>query len=192
MSGVLRSGCPAAAAGVDVQTLRCYERRGLLPEPQRSPGGHRKYGPDAVTVLRIIRARRLGFTLDEIAELLEVGSQRGPRPGLRARAGAEIAEVAEVAEVDTTIAQLSEIRRSLVDVIAAGCSDLTECSCRPECPIPFTGPAPWGRGQDVRRHRRRRHRSPCPTPAAVLAAHRRSELRRWGRQRACELLHTDR
>jgi MerR family mercuric resistance operon transcriptional regulator len=50
----LRSGEVATAAGVNRQTLRYYERRGLLAEPQRSPGGHRLYPAEAVTVLRVI------------------------------------------------------------------------------------------------------------------------------------------
>ena len=130
----LRSGQLAASAGVTIQTLRYYERRGLLPAPRRSLGGHREYGPDAVTVLRIIKAvQRLGFTLDEIAGLLAVGSHRGPRPGLRERAQDKIAEV------DARIAQLQEVRGALTRVVAAGCSDLAACSCEPECPIPFTG-----------------------------------------------------
>ena len=55
-----------------MQTLRYYERRGLLAEPARSPGGHRLYPVEAVTVLRVIKAaQRLGFTLDEVADLLE-------------------------------------------------------------------------------------------------------------------------
>ncbi|MFG2025006.1 MerR family DNA-binding transcriptional regulator [Streptomyces sp. NPDC048825] len=60
-AGTLRSGQVAEAAGVNPQTLRYYERRGLLPEPQRSNGGHRMYPPHAVTVLRVIKAaQRLG------------------------------------------------------------------------------------------------------------------------------------
>jgi DNA-binding transcriptional MerR regulator len=70
----LRSGQVAAAAGVNVETLRYYERRGLLAEPGRSPGGHRMYPREAVTVLRVIKAaQRLGFTLDEVADLLDWG-----------------------------------------------------------------------------------------------------------------------
>jgi MerR family mercuric resistance operon transcriptional regulator len=134
MSAALRSGQLAAAAGVNLQTVRYYERRGLLPEPQRSLGGHRVYGPEAVTVLRIVKAvQRLGFTLDEIAELLAVGAHRGPRPGLRERAQDKIAEV------DARIVQLQEVRETLAQVVAAGCTDLAACSCMPECPIPFTG-----------------------------------------------------
>lgn len=59
----LRTGELAEAAGVNTQTLRYYERRGLLAEPRRSLGGHRLYPEQAVTVLRVIKAaQRLGFT----------------------------------------------------------------------------------------------------------------------------------
>jgi MerR family transcriptional regulator, mercuric resistance operon regulatory protein len=132
VSTTLRSGQLAEAAGVNVQTLRYYERRGLLPEPRRSLGGHREYGADAVTVLRVIRGlARLGFTLAEIAELIEVGSHRGPRPGLRAAA------TAKLAEVDAKIDHLTQVRTALTAVLTAECSDLSACSCDPACPIPF-------------------------------------------------------
>ncbi|OZM75377.1 MerR family transcriptional regulator [Pseudonocardia sp. MH-G8] len=132
MSRALRSGQLAKAAGVNAQTLRYYERRGLLPEPRRTLGGHREYGPEAVTVLRVIRGlARLGFTLSEISELIEVGAHRGPRPGLRDAAATKLAEV------DAKIADLNQVRASLADVLSAGCSDLAECSCTPGCPIPF-------------------------------------------------------
>jgi MerR family mercuric resistance operon transcriptional regulator len=132
VSRALRSGQLAKAAGVNAQTLRYYERRGLLPEPQRSLGGHREYSPEAVTVLRVIRGlARLGFTLNEISELIEVGSHHGPRPGLRDAA------TAKLAEVDAKIEHLQQVRATLADVLVADCSDLTECSCTPGCPIPF-------------------------------------------------------
>lgn len=64
MNDGLRSGEVAAAAGVNVQTLRYYERRGLLDKPDRTPGGHRLYDTETVQVLRVIKAaQRLGFTL---------------------------------------------------------------------------------------------------------------------------------
>lgn len=129
----MRAGQLAAAAGVNPETLRYYERRGLLPDPERSLGGHRVYGADSLTVLRVIKAaQRLGFTLDETAELLSVGSHRGPRPGLRERAREK------VSEIDAKIAALQAMRDSLEEVIEAGCVDLLECSCVPACPIPFT------------------------------------------------------
>jgi MerR family mercuric resistance operon transcriptional regulator len=55
----LRSSQLAAAAGVNLQTLRYYERRGLLAEPERTLGGHRIYAAEAVTVLKVIKAARL-------------------------------------------------------------------------------------------------------------------------------------
>jgi DNA-binding transcriptional MerR regulator len=135
VSGVgLRSGQVAAATGVNIQTLRYYERRGLLPEPGRTIGGHRGYPPETVTLIGVIKAaQRLGFTLDEIAELLDVGSRRHSGPALRERAEAKLAEV------DTKIAALTAVRGVLTEVLAAGCDSLTDCACRPDCPIPFIG-----------------------------------------------------
>lgn len=61
----------ASRAGVNPQTLRYYERIGLLPDPPRTPAGYRDYQDDAVRVLRFVRrAKELGFQLDEISELL--------------------------------------------------------------------------------------------------------------------------
>ncbi|MFF9810612.1 MerR family transcriptional regulator [Streptomyces coeruleorubidus] len=135
MSTGLRSGQVAEAAGVNVQTLRYYERRGLLAEPERSSGGHRVYSEEAVTVLRIIKAaQRLGFTLEEVAELLEAGRHRHGRPvaGLQDRASAKLAEV------DAKIADLTTIRTALAAAVEAGCDDLTVCASMDCCPIPFT------------------------------------------------------
>jgi DNA-binding transcriptional MerR regulator len=101
----LRSGQVAAAAGVNVETLRYYERRGLLAEPGRSPGGHRMYPREAVTVLRVIKAaQRLGFTLDEVADLLDVGRHRHrSAPGRRARdAGLQERAQAKLVEVEAS------------------------------------------------------------------------------------------
>jgi MerR family transcriptional regulator, mercuric resistance operon regulatory protein len=139
----LRSGEVATAAGVNLQTLRYYERRGLLEEPHRSDGGHRMYPRDAVTTLRVIKAvQRLGFTLDEIADLLEAGRHHhgaGPDAGLRRRA------TAKLAEIDAKIADLQSIRATLTSALEAGCDDLATCASTPGCPLPFTdlagGPA---------------------------------------------------
>ncbi len=134
MSG-LRSSEVAAAAGVNPQTLRYYERRGLLAEPGRSLGGHRLYPPEAVTVLRVIKAaQRLGFTLDEVADLLDAGRHRYGRrsePGLRARAAAKLAEVQ--AKID----DLQVIAGTLRAALDAGCDDLVACAAQACCPIPF-------------------------------------------------------
>lgn len=68
---VMTIGALASRAGVSVQTVRYYERRGLLDEPHRRASGYREYGPSTLHRLRFIRrAQELGFTLSEIAELL--------------------------------------------------------------------------------------------------------------------------
>ena len=75
MSETMTIGRLAKAAGVNVETIRYYQRRGLLVEPRKPPGGHRRY---TSTVLRqvafIRRAQQLGFTLEEIGKLLEICS----------------------------------------------------------------------------------------------------------------------
>ena len=115
----LRSGEVAAAAGVNRETLRYYERRGLLDQPDRSPGGHRLYDEQAVTTLRVIKAaQRLGFSLDEVADLVQVGRRRGRDDGLQVRAREKLVEV------DQRLADLTTIRGNLVAAIDAGCDDL--------------------------------------------------------------------
>jgi DNA-binding transcriptional MerR regulator len=128
----LRAGEVAEAAGVNRETLRYYERRGLLPEPDRSPGGHRLYDKQSVVTLRVIKAaQRLGFTLDEVADLIEVGRRRGRSSGLQARA------VDKLAEVEARLADLSLIKANLEAAIEAGCEDLHQCADSDCCPIPF-------------------------------------------------------
>ncbi|WP_436757378.1 MerR family transcriptional regulator [Streptosporangium sp. V21-05] len=138
----LRTGEVAEAAGVNAQTLRYYHRRGLLEEPPRSNGGHRLYPPETVAVLRAIKmAQRLGFTLGEVAELVEAAGRRhgAGNGGLRKRAGAKLAEV------ERRIADLRLIRESLVQAVDAGCDDLAACSAAPRCPLPFSDPEAGGR-----------------------------------------------
>ncbi|TCC25359.1 MerR family transcriptional regulator [Kribbella speibonae] len=69
----MRTSELAGRAGVHTETLRYYERRGLLAEPPRTLGGHRDYPVSAVELLRFVkRAQELGFTLDEVQELLHL------------------------------------------------------------------------------------------------------------------------
>lgn len=132
MSGGLRAGEVAGAAGVNVETLRYYERRGIIPEPDRSLGGHRLYSQATVTTVRVIKAaQRLGFTLDEVAELLAAGHHHGTVGGLQSRTEAKLAEV------DQKIADLRVIRASLIAARDAGCDDLIECAESAGCPISF-------------------------------------------------------
>jgi MerR family transcriptional regulator, mercuric resistance operon regulatory protein len=105
----------ARAAGVGVETVRYYQRRGLLPEPARPPGAVRRYAPEDVKRLKFIRsAQAAGFTLAEIGELIALDASDD-----RARAR-ELAQ-ARVAAIDGKIAELRQARDSLAG-LASDCA----------------------------------------------------------------------
>ena len=107
----------AKAAGVSVETVRYYQRRGLLPEPARPPGEVRRYGEQDVRRLRFIRsAQAAGFTLNEIGELLALDATDDRA---RARALAQ----ARVAALDARIAELREARDALAGLATACASE---------------------------------------------------------------------
>ena len=91
----MRVGEVASRAGVNVETLRYYERRGLLPAPQREPSGHRRYDEETVRFLRAIKeAQAVGFTLTEIADYLRAARRsHSPSQALRIRMAAKIDEI---------------------------------------------------------------------------------------------------
>lgn len=73
MNGKMTIGRLAGAAGVNVETVRFYQRSGLIDEPARPQAGYRTYGDDDVRRIRFIkRAQHLGFTLEEVASLLKL------------------------------------------------------------------------------------------------------------------------
>lgn len=144
----LRSGQVAQAAGVNRETLRYYERRGLLNAPARTPGGHRLYPAETVTVIRVVKAaQRLGFSLEEVNELLNSGRHRHagqPDAGLAEHAAVKLAEV------EAKITDLSEIADTLRAALQAGCADLVECAGEPQCPLPFAVLADTRKAKNVR------------------------------------------
>jgi len=104
----------ARAAGVNVQTLRYYERRGLLDEPPRRESGYRVYDGSAVQVVRFVkRAQELGFSLDEVEVLLELAGG-GPESCETAQDLARL----RIAELDRRIADLLAMRESLTHLVA--------------------------------------------------------------------------
>lgn len=108
-------GSAARRAGVGIDTIRYYEREGLLPPPQRRASGYRDYGDATIERLRFIRrAKDLGFTLEEIRELLTLSSdrERGVRD-VKRRAEARLAGIEE------RIRELQKVRRGLKQLIAA-------------------------------------------------------------------------
>ncbi len=111
----LTIGRVARAAGVAIDTIRYYEREGLLPAPARRLSGYRDYTPDAVARLRFIRrAKALGFTLPEIRELLALSTdrERGVR-GVRQRAETRLVEI------ERRIRELKRVQRGLKNLIDA-------------------------------------------------------------------------
>jgi DNA-binding transcriptional MerR regulator len=99
----------AERAGVNAQTLRYYERRGLLPEPARSHAGYHSYPPAAVRTVRFVkRAQQLGFTLDDIEGLLHL-ADGGPDSCDATRSMAS----AKITDLDRRISELRAMRDAL-------------------------------------------------------------------------------
>lgn len=114
----------AASANVHVETVRYYQRRGLLPEPPRPQGGVRHYGPAEVGRLQFIRrAQTMGFTLDEIAGLLEV---KGKRACDQTRQMIEH----KLTDVRLRLAELQQLERDLVALVA----ECSRVSAGADCP----------------------------------------------------------
>ena len=121
----LHTGELARQAGVNVETLRFYEREGLLAEPPRRPSGYRAYPPEAVDlVLFIQRAKQLGFSLKEVKELLAL------REVPRATCG-DVVVIAErkVADIDAKISDLRAMRVALTKLLkeCPGSAPIAQC-----------------------------------------------------------------
>ncbi len=123
----LTIGKLAKLTGVNIETIRYYERRGLMPEPPRTPSGYRLYSSYDITRIRFIRqAQGLGFTLNEISELLS----------LRVDPNMSCAEVKartrqKIKEIDAKIGALKEMKKAL-SFLEQRCSGIGPTS---HCPI---------------------------------------------------------
>ncbi len=118
-------GKTARQAGVGVETIRFYERKGLIAAPPRRSSGYRQYPPETVQRLRFIKhAKDLGFSLQEIGELLELRVAPGTTCGhIKRRAETKIADI------DGRIRSLQRMRRALKRLAAAcdGKAPVREC-----------------------------------------------------------------
>lgn len=104
----------AEQAGVNPQTLRYYERRGLLPVPPRTAAGYRTYDEDAVRIVRFVKgAQELGFSLTEIESLLYLAGG-----GPESCAAAQRLTSTKIATLDAKIAALTAMRASLDHLLA--------------------------------------------------------------------------
>lgn len=110
----MRAGALARLADVSTDTLRVYEKKGLLPKPSRSPNGYREYPVEAATRVRVVRqALALGFTLDELVRIFRVRDQGGaPCRDVRALAGAKLTQL------DARLEELTRARERLRAVLA--------------------------------------------------------------------------
>ena len=125
MTTELTIGRLAEEAQVNVQTIRYYERRGLLRDPERTASNYRVYGRDTLRRVRFIkRAQDLGFTLNEIKELLELrASPRSSCEDVRARSQAKIRDI------DEKVRTLEAMRKGLAKLVrtCSGRGPVTDC-----------------------------------------------------------------
>jgi MerR family mercuric resistance operon transcriptional regulator len=120
----LTTGQLAKEAGVNIETIRYYERYGLIPEPPRRESGYRDYTPGYIERIRFIkRAQALGFTLKEISELLSVADGKPACKDIR-----KFAED-KVKDIETRIHDLQQIKMVLNDLIkrCLGKRKISEC-----------------------------------------------------------------
>jgi MerR family mercuric resistance operon transcriptional regulator len=122
----LTVGKLAQAAGVGVETIRFYEKRGLVQQPVRRGSGYRVYNPDDVTRIRFIKnAQALGFTLKEIGDLIKLEQDtRSQCSDLQTRADEK------VRLIDAKIAELSRMRSELMQLSSSCASDQPLSECR--------------------------------------------------------------
>lgn len=111
---LMRAGELARLAGVSADTLRHYERKGLL-KPRRAPNGYREYSPQAVERVRLIRsALAIGFKLDELTRILKT-RETGGAPCQQVRALA----AAKLSELETLVGEITALRDGLREVLQA-------------------------------------------------------------------------
>lgn len=119
-------GAAARQSGVPAKTIRYYESVGLISAAERTAAGYRVYGQHDVETLRFVqRARSLGFSVEDVGNLLALWQDR-------ARSSAEVKALARrrVTDIDRKIAELTEMRATLKDLMRRCHGDQ-----RPDCPI---------------------------------------------------------
>ena len=125
-NGPFNIGQAASQSGVSAKMIRHYESLGLLPTVHRTEAGYRQYGGKEVHTLRFIRrARLLGFSMAEIAELLKLWQNKQ-------RASADVKRIAQahVADLERRIAEMQAMRQTLAELAQCCAGD-----SRPDCPI---------------------------------------------------------
>lgn len=135
MEGSVNIGQAAKASGVSAKMIRHYERVGLFPQAARTDAGYRQYGEKDVHTLRFIRqSRDLGFSIEQIRELLNLWQNRR-RPSRQVKALAE----AHIEELEQKVQELLAMKSTLEHLVRCCHGD-----DRPECPIIDTLADPSG------------------------------------------------
>lgn len=126
MQKTLTIGFLAKAAGVNIETIRYYQRVGLIKEPKKPATGFRQYSAEAIDTVKFVkRAQKLGFSLAEISELLELGDGHCEDVRLRAEHKRHV--------IDQQITDLSALRNTLDELIQSCVSE-----GKTHCPIVAT------------------------------------------------------
>jgi MerR family mercuric resistance operon transcriptional regulator len=122
----LSIGSLSQRSGVNIETIRYYEKIGVMPKPERSAGGYRTYGPEHVKRLHFVRrGRELGFALDELRGLLRLVDGHA-----YTCAQVHALTIEHLKDIRQKIADLKKLERVMLDM-AAGCSR----DQIPECPV---------------------------------------------------------
>jgi MerR family transcriptional regulator, copper efflux regulator len=126
-TGALKIGYVAKVCGIGIETIRFYERSGLIAEPPRRESGYREYPYETITRLRFIkRAKELGFSLKEINELLSM-RERGEAKCKDIKRQAEL----KLSDIDLRIKDLQKMKKAILN-LKGRCSDGASLK---ECPI---------------------------------------------------------
>lgn len=123
MSKPYTIGTLARAAGVNVETVRYYQQRGLMPEPPRAYGSIRRYGGDDLDRLHFVRrAKRVGFTLAEVATLLKL------RDRVRCHE-TRVLVLGKLEKIDASIAELQHLRTELAGWVVDCGANASDTNC---------------------------------------------------------------
>lgn len=119
-------GAAARSSGVPAKTIRYYESIGLIPLANRTGSGYRDFGQNEIDTLRFIqRARSLGFSVKDVAKLLDLWHDRS-----RASSSVKALATEHIAEIDRKVSELNSMRETLLHLVEQCHGD-----DRPECPI---------------------------------------------------------
>ena len=177
MAASMNIGQAAQAAGVSAKMIRHYEQIGLLPEASRTDAGYRQYGERDVSVLRFIRqSRRLGFAMEQIAELLGLWSNG-------ARTSREVKRLAQrhVADLEQKMREIAEMKDALERLVdSCHGSDDPHCAILDDLAVRSpSAPEAGAVGTQSLRRPSARHKTEKKALASAVASTSHPDLMAW-------------